>query len=224
MPKITVFVADDHAIVREGLRQVIAASGDLELVGEAGDGATAIREIRETRPDVAILDIGMPVISGLECIPQIKSDLPNTAIVILSMFTRDTFVHKTLADGGLGYVLKSDPLSEVVAAVRMVARGRYFLSRELDSDIIHSLMRSEEGKTPEQHRYEKLSLREQQVFRLVIEGKTTKDIAAILYLSPKTVEKHRGNISRKLGVSEPLALLKLAMKIGVAGPDLWPDS
>ncbi|PKN21290.1 MAG: hypothetical protein CVU68_08125 [Deltaproteobacteria bacterium HGW-Deltaproteobacteria-3] len=196
MSTITVFVADDHSIVREGLRQMFAKSNTLALVG---------------------------MVSGLECIPLVKNDSPNTAIVILSMFAREIYVHQALSTGALGYVLKTAPWSEVLEAVRMAAQGKYFLSREINSDLIRGYLHNEDRKSAESSRYDLLSDREQQVFRLVIEGNPTKAIAELLCLSPKTVEKHRSNISKKLGMSEPLAMLKFAMKIGVADPDLWPD-
>ena len=223
MSKITVFVADDHSIVREGLRQMFARSNTIALVGEAADGEAAAKEIRRLQPDVAILDIAMPMVSGLECIPLVKNDSPNTAIVILSMFAREIYVHQALSSGALGYVLKTAPWSEVLEAVRMVAQGKYFLSREINSELIRGYLHNEDRKSAESSRYDLLSDREQQIFRLVIEGNPTKSIAELLCLSPKTVEKHRSNISKKLGMSEPLALLKFAMKIGVADPDLWPD-
>lgn len=224
MAKIAVFVADDHSIVREGLRQMLVRSRDLELVGEAADGEAAVKEIRRLQPDVAILDIAMPMVSGLECIPLIKHDSPDTAIVILSMFAREMYVHQALAAGALGYVLKTAPWDEVFEAVGMVAQGKYFLSREINSDLICGYLNNGERKTAESSRYDLLSEREQQIFRLVIEGNPTKSIAELLCLSPKTVEKHRSNISKKIGMSDPLAMLKFAMKIGVADPELWPDS
>ena len=224
MAKIAVFVADDHSIVREGLRQMLARSKDLELVGEAADGEAAAKGIRRLQPDVAILDIAMPMVSGLECIPLIKHDSPDTAIVILSMFAREMYVHQALSAGAQGYVLKTAPWAEVLEAVRMVAQGEYFLSREINSDLIRGYLNNDERKSAESSRYDLLSEREQQIFRLVIEGNSTKSIAELLCLSPKTVEKHRSNISKKIGMSEPLAMLKFAMKIGVADPDIWPEA
>jgi len=224
MAKIGVFVADDHSIVREGLRQMLARSNGLQLVGEAANGEVAVKEIRRLQPDVAILDIAMPMVSGLECIPLVKNDSPGTAIVILSMFAREIYVHQALAAGAHGYVLKTAPWDEVLEAVRMVAQGKYFLSREINSELIRGYFSNEDQKSAESSRYDLLSAREQQVFRLVIEGNPTRNIAELLCLSPKTVEKHRSNISKKLGMSEPLAMLKFAMKIGVADPDIWPDS
>ena len=224
MSKIAVFVADDHSIVREGLRQMLARSSDLEMVGEASNGEAAVKEIRRLQPDVAILDIAMPMVSGLECIPLIKNDSPGTAIVILSMFVREMYVHQALSAGALGYVLKTAPWTEVLEAVQMVVQGKYFLSREINSDLIRGYLNNDDRKSAESSRYDLLSDREQQIFRLVIEGNSTKCIAELLCLSPKTVEKHRSNISKKLGMSEPLAMLKFAMKIGVADPSIWPDS
>ncbi|HIJ89584.1 MAG: response regulator transcription factor [Desulfobulbaceae bacterium] len=224
MAKIAVFVADDHSIVREGLRQMLANSKTLEFVGEAADGEAAIKEIRRLQPNVAILDVAMPMVNGLECIPLVKNDSPGTAVVILSMFSREMYVHQALAAGAHGYVLKTASWSEVLEAVEMAAQGKYFLSREINSEIIRGYLNNEDRKSADSSRYDQLSDREQQIFRLVIEGNPTRSIAELLCLSPKTVEKHRSNISKKLGMSEPLAMLKFAMKIGVADPALWPDS
>lgn len=223
MGKCSVFVADDHAVVREGLRQVIARQDDLELVGDAADGEVALREIRSLRPDVAILDIAMPNVSGLECIGLVKSASPDTAVVILSMFARESYVHQALAAGALGYVLKTAPLEEVMEAVRMAARGKYFLSREINSEVISRYLHNQDRLAAQSSRYDLLTEREQQVFRMVIEGNPTKRIADLLCLSPKTVEKHRSNISKKLGMNDPLAMMKFAIKIGMVDPGLWPD-
>ena len=224
MKKITVLVADDHAIVREGLRHLMARTDDLLLAGEAADGKGALALIRKIKPDVALLDIAMPNLSGIECIPLIRQASSRTAVVVLSMFHRDTYVHQALAAGAHGYVLKSSGWSEVLEAVRMAAKKKHYLSKEISSEVIHGYLHSGEGMSSESCRYDQLSVREQQVFRMVVEGNSTRDIAELLCLSPKTVEKHRSNISRKLGMSEPLALLKFAIKIGVADPALWPDS
>jgi len=223
MGKCRVFVADDHAVVREGLRQVIARQKDMELVGLATDGEIALRDIRALRPDVAILDIAMPNVSGLECVAIIKDASPETAVVILSMFARESYVHQALTAGAQAYVLKTAPLEEVMEAVRMAAQGKYFLSREINSEVIRRYLHNQDQLSSQSSRYDLLTEREQQVFRLVIEGNPTKRIADLLCLSPKTVEKHRSNISKKLGMSDPLAMMKFAIKIGMADPNLWPD-
>lgn len=223
MQQIRVFIADDHSIVREGIRQLLEKRQDMELVGEAADGQRAVAEIKKLRPDVAILDIAMPNVSGLDCIPLIKSTVPATRIVILSMFAKEAYVHQALAAGAYGYVLKTAAWSEVMEAVQMAAQGKYFLSKDINSEVIRSYLNNEDKMASDSSRYDLLSDREQQVFRMVIEGNSTKGIADILCLSPKTVEKHRSNISKKLGISDPLAMMKFAIKIGVADPNLWPD-
>jgi len=223
MGKIGVFVADDHSIVREGLRQLLANRDDLELVGEAADGETALVRIRARKPDVAVIDIAMPNISGLECIPLIKNVSAKTKIVVLSMFAREAYVHQSLTAGAHGYVLKTAPWSEVIEAILMAAEEKYFLSRDINSELIRGYLNNDEKMASESSRYDNLTEREQQVFRMVIEGNPTKRIADLLCLSPKTVEKHRSNISKKLGISDPLAMMKYAIKIGIADPNLWPD-
>ncbi|HIJ79849.1 MAG: response regulator transcription factor [Desulfobulbaceae bacterium] len=223
MAKIKIFVADDHPVVREGLRSLFDKYEEMKLVGEAGDGRETIDGVRKTKPDVVVLDIAMPMMSGLDCIPLIKSFAPEINIVMLTMFSREAYVHQALASGVHGYVLKTAPLAEVVEAVRMAAVGKYFLSKDINSELIRSYLANDERMASESGRYDLLSDREQQVFRMVIEGNPTKEIADMLCLSPKTVEKHRSNISKKLGIIEPLAMLKFAIKIGVADPELWPD-
>ncbi len=210
MQKVRVVVADDHSIVREGIRQLMDKQDNFELVGEAADGQEALRQIRKLKPDVAILDIAMPGLSGLECIPLIKGTTLPTKIVILSMFAREAYVHQALAAGASGYVLKTAPWSEVLEAVMLAANGKHFLSADINSEVINSYLNNEDKMSSESSKYDLLSDREQQVFRLVIEGNSTKKIADLLFLSPKTVEKHRSNISKKLGISDPLAMLKYA--------------
>lgn len=224
MEKIKVLVADDHSIVREGIRQLISHQPDMKLVGEAVDGREALSKIKTLKPDVVILDIAMPKLSGLNVIPLIKEAAPTVHILILSMFAKEAYVHQALSSGAVGYIIKTAASTEVVEAVRKTLRGEYFLSAELNAEVIKRYLSSENNKTASKFsKYDLLSDREQQVFRLVIEGNPTKDIAEMLCVSPKTIEKHRSNISKKLGISDPVAMVKYAVKIGVADPELWKD-
>lgn len=220
MKKIRILIADDHAIVREGLRQVLSVQPDMEVSGEAEDGCQALEIAKSLRPDVIVLDIGMPGLSGLDVIALIREALPGTQMVVLSMHAKESYVHQALSSGAIGYVLKASPSSDVLEAIRAAYRGEYFLSSKIRADVIGSYVRSRE-KAPSPKGYELLTEREQQVFRLVVEGNSTVRIADILCVSAKTVEKHRTSVMNKLGIHDRLELLKYAIKIGIADPDLW---
>jgi two-component system response regulator NreC len=220
--KIKVLLADDHAVVREGFRKLLEDQEDMEVVGEAGDGLQAVKKAKACTPDVALLDIAMPELSGLEAVGLIKEALPDTQVVLLSMHNKDAYVHQALASGALGYVLKASPTSEVLDAIRTVHSGEYYLSSKINSKLITAFLKSRTEKPPVSG-YDLLSEREQQVFRLLVEGRSTTEIADILCISSKTVEKHRANTMKKLDIHNMVAMVKYAIKIGIIGPELWED-
>ncbi|MCX7635188.1 MAG: response regulator transcription factor, partial [Syntrophales bacterium] len=174
------------------------------------------------RPDVVVLDVGMPGLSGLEVIGLLKESLPSVQVVVLSMHAKESYVHQALVSGALGYVLKASPSTDILEAIRAAHRGEYFLSSKIRADVIGSYVRSRK-KAPAPKGYELLTEREQQVFRLVVEGNTTARIADILCVSAKTVEKHRTSFMNKLGIHDRLELLKYAIKIGIVDPELWEE-
>lgn len=218
MSKIRILIADDHAIVRDGLRELLNVQDDMEVIGEAEDGLQALDNAKTLRPDITLLDIAMPQISGLELIPLIREAVPDCQIVVLSMHAKETYVQQVLSSGGLGYVLKASPSTDILAAIRAAHRGEYFLSSKLQADVIAMYLKNRDS-TPVVRGYDLLSEREQQVFRLVVEGNSTKQIADFLCVSHKTIEKHRANIMDKLGVHDRLELLKYAIKIGIIDLD-----
>jgi two-component system response regulator NreC len=222
MKPISILIADDHAVVRSGVRQLLTSQPDMDIAGEAEDGEAALKLARSLKPDVILLDIAMPGLNGLETVGLIREAVPSARIVILSMHGRESYVHQALSAGALGYVLKASPSTDILNAVRAAHRDEYFLSSTIRAGVIDAYLQSKK-QTPAVRGYDLLTEREQQVFRMVVEGKTTKDIADILCVSTKTIEKHRGSISRKLGVHDRLELLKYAIKIGVVHPDLWTD-
>jgi DNA-binding NarL/FixJ family response regulator len=222
MVKIKILIADDHAIVRDGLRQLFNSQKDMEVIGEAEDGKQAIEKVKALHPDVTLLDIAMPQLSGLEVINLIKESVPKAKVVVLSMHSKETYVQQVLAAGALGYVLKVSPSSDILEAIRAAHRGEYFLSSKLRTEVIRSYAKRQ-VTNPATSGYDLLSEREQQVFRLVAQGFSTNKIGEILCLSPKTVEKRRTCIMNKLGVHDRLGLMKYAIKIGVVDPDLWED-
>ncbi len=222
MEKIKVLIADDHSVVREGIRQILAKEPDMEVVGEASDGLEALDMVRAIRPDVIILDIAMPGVSGLEVVGLIKEIAPQCDVVVLSMHSKESMVHRMLDSGALGYVLKASPVKDVIEAVRSARRGEYFLSSKIRAELVSAYLHSRKEKPPIKG-YDLLSEREQQVFRLVAEGNSTNKIADLLSVSPKTVEKHRTNIMKKLGLKDRLDLVKEAIRIGIIDPELWED-
>ena len=164
----------------------------------------------------------MPRLSGLEVISLIRESAPDSQIVVLSMHAKETYVQQALAAGALGYVLKASPSQDILEAIRAARRGEYFLSSRLRAEVIGKYLKTRKS-APSLRGYDLLSEREQQVFRLVAQGHSTDQIADILCVSPKTVEKHRTSLMNKLGVHDRLELLKYAIKIGIVDPELWED-
>lgn len=219
--KLGVLVADDHAVVRDGIRQLLLGHPAMELVGEAVDGKDVVCKAKQLTPDIVLLDIAMPGLNGLEVLPLLKEALPKSRVVILSMYDKEAYVHRALCAGAMGYVLKTDPGKEVTDAILRVASGQYYLSAKLNAEVIRKYLNPVQEKDSATSGYDRLTEREQQIFRLMVEGFPTKDMARMLYLSPRTVEKHRSNIARKLDIHDPMAMVRYAVKIGVVDPELW---
>ncbi|HUH65363.1 MAG TPA: response regulator transcription factor [Syntrophales bacterium] len=222
MKKIRIMIADDHAIVRDGLRQLLNGQPDMEVAAEAEDGQEALKKVKSLHPDVTLLDIAMPRLSGLEVIALIREASPETQVVVLSMHAKETYVQQVLASGALGYVLKASPSTDILEAIRSAHRGEYFLSSRLKAEVIGQYLKARPAATSLRG-YDLLTEREQQVFRLVAQGHSTNRIADILCVSAKTVDKHRTALMNKLGIHDRMELLKYAIKIGVVDPDLWED-
>ncbi len=222
MEKIRILIADDHDVVRRGIAQIISEQPDMMVAAEAGDGVEALEKARLVSPDIVLLDIAMPRLSGLEAVGLFKEALPATRIVILSMHSKESYIHQALSAGVLGYVLKAAGSPDILEAIRSAHRGEYFLSPKIKASVIDSYLENKK-KEPVIRGYDLLSEREQQVFRLVAEGKSTKELADLLFVSPKTVEKHLSSVMSKLGVHGRLELLKYAIRIGIVDPALWED-
>jgi len=220
MNTIKILIADDHAIVRDGIRQLLKKESDMAVVGEATDGIQALDKVKDLKPHVVLLDIAMPNLNGLEVIGLLKESAPESQVVILSMHANESYVHQVLKSGALGYVLKASPSTDIIDAIRAVHKKEYFLSSKIKATVIDSYLKTKMN-APAAMGYDLLSEREQQVFRLVVQGSSTKEIADILCVSPKTIEKHRSNISAKLKIHGRLEMLKYAIKIGIVNPELW---
>lgn len=211
--KIRVLVADDHAIVREGALRLLNSQPDIEVVGEAQEGNEVLPLAEQLQPDVLVLDISMPGPTGLELLPLLRRQLPDLRIAVLSVHKKEGFVQQALDSGALAYVLKTSPTSDLLAAVRTVYRGEYYLSAKVQADVIGSYLRpqSDDAKGG----LAKLSEREMQVLRMVARGMTTKEVAAELFLSARTVDKYRASLMHKLGLKKLHDLIHFAIAQGL---------
>lgn len=215
---ITILLADDHAIVRDGLRFLLEAQPDMDVVGEASSGRDAVRMATELQPAVAIMDITMPGLNGIEASLQIKASCPDTGIIVLSMHSTSEHVFRALQAGARGYLLKESAPPQVVAAVRAVHCGQRYLSPSiidtLAEDYVHQRSIAD-ADSP----LSRLSPREREVLQLVVEGRSSAEIARAVHLSPKTVETYRSRLMGKLGVGDLISLVKFAIQHGLTPPD-----
>lgn len=209
---VRVLIADDHAVLREGLRLLLDGTEGLEVVGEAADGEEALRQAELLRPDIVLLDLAMPGVGGLEAARLLKERLPETKVIVLTVHDGEDYVFRALKAGAAGYLLKESCAAEVLAAIRAVAAGGCYLSPRVSRTVVQDYV-SKSGKR--QAAATSLSARECQVLRLIAEGVPGRQIALRLHLSPKTVENHRSNIMKKLGVHNRVALIKAAWKLGL---------
>ena len=207
---ISILLADDHPIVRHGLRALLEAEPDFRIAGEVDDGLEAVEQVERLQPDVLVLDLMMPGLNGLEVTRQAGQRSPGTRVIILSMYSSEVYVLEALRNGAAGYVLKKSSPDELVQAVREVAAGRSFLSRSLSERAIE-VYRQKAQEVPSDP-YDRLTNREREVLHLAAEGHTSADIANRLYISPRTVEMHRGNMMRKLGLSTQTDLIRYALQ------------
>ena len=215
---IRVFVADDHGVVRDGLRLLFEAQEDITVVGEADDGRKAVRLVQQLCPDVVVMDIAMPELSGIEAANQIRETCPSTQVVILSMHVSREYVYSALRAGVLGYVLKESVGNDVVEAIRAVNAGRRYLS-ELVAETALEDYANHRKYTFSGSPLNRLSSREREVLQLVAEGKSSAEIAEILYLSPKTIATYRSRLMKKLVVRNLPSLINFAIRHGVIPPE-----
>jgi len=207
-----VLIADDHGIVRSGLRMLLEQQADIEVIGEASDGAEARDMAIREKPDLAILDVKMPKLTGLQATREIRAHAPDFSILILSMYDDERYLFEALKAGASGYVLKAQADSDLLNAVRAVERGEPFLTPEAQRALIQDVLG--EGSVRE----DELTPREQEVVKLVAEAHTNREIAEILHLSEKTVESHRANVLRKLGMRDRVELVRYAIRRGLVEP------
>jgi two-component system response regulator NreC len=215
VPTLRILLADDHTVVRQGLRKVLEERSDWRVVAEAGDGREAVRQAEQHKPDVAILDVAMPLLNGIEATRQIVKRVPNVRVLVLSMHADEAYVIQILHAGAAGYLLKDSADVDLLQAVSAVAEGKSFFSPAIARLMLDDYVKQRNGEPGVIDRYESLSDREREVFQLIAEGKTNKDIAAILFISPSTVETHRARIMEKLDVHSAAEIVLYAVRRGV---------
>jgi DNA-binding NarL/FixJ family response regulator len=208
---VSVMLADDHAVVRDGLRALLEGGNDMQVVGVAGNGREAVSEALRLRPDIVIMDIAMPELDGVEATRRIVERSPETRVLILSMYLSAEHIYRALQAGAQGYVLKESAGEEVVDAVRALRAGKRYLSHRITETVIDDYLREGTNVSP----LDSLSLRERDVLQLVVEGRTNAAIAQALSLSPKTVETYRARIMKKLKVRDTVELVKFSMRHGL---------
>jgi len=216
MKSIRVFLADDHTLVRAGIRNLLVGIRGIEVVGEAGDGQEALRLVDILRPDVVLLDVGMPGLNGLEVAARLATLDSAIRVMILSMHVSEEYVLRALRAGCAGYLLKASAVSELEVAVRAVARGETYLSPAVSRPVVDDYVRRTGGAVDP---LQALTPRQREVLQLVAEGNSTKEIAHRLGLSPKTVETHRAQLMERLGVHDVPGLVRFAVRVGLVDPE-----
>jgi two-component system, NarL family, response regulator NreC len=214
---LDVVVVDDHRVLRDGIRSILTRDPEFRVVGEAGDGADGLRICQETNPDLVLMDIRLPGVNGIEATVQLVRQCPTSKVVILSMYDDERSVIGALSAGARGFVLKQSSFAEVLEALRVVARGGTYLSSAISSRVVERLQRGALD-TAEKSPLDLLSPREQQVLRLVAEGKSSKEVATMLGLEHSTIRSYRKTMMRKLGVSNLAGLIQVAVATGLTMP------
>ena len=208
---IRIALADDHVLVRQGLKSLLEREG-FQVVAEAADGQEAVRQVESLQPDIAVMDVSMPTLNGLNAAREISRSFPKTRTILLTQHDESQYIREALEAGVKGYVLKNQVASDLLQAIRQVSRGQVYLSPGVSGAIMEAYhSKSEKTESP-------LTLRERQVLQLIAEGKSTKDVASLLGISVKTAESHRTRLMQKLGIHETASLVRCAVRHGIVQP------
>jgi len=218
MTRIRVLLAEDHTIVRKGLRSLLEDKADIEVIGEAQNGREALLKTERLQPDVVLIDIAMPILNGIEATRQIKRRFPEINVLGLTMHAANEYVYQLLHAGASGYVVKQAAPTELLAAIRAVYAGGSFLSPSISKTVVQEYIRHAEV-TAVQDRYDRLTSREREILQLIAEGRTTREIGEMLNISPKTVETHRSHLMEKLDIHNTAGLTQYAIRKGVIQAD-----
>ena len=213
---VTVLLVDDHPIIRQGMRNLLAGISDFQIIGEAGDGFEALHKIESSKPDVLVIDLMMPNLNGLEVLRQVKKLSPATCSIVLSMQSSQPYVVEAFKAGAAGYILKDTAPGEVVAAIHSVMRGQRYLSDALSERLETNRPRVEDAPSD---LYPTLTRREREILQMAAEGKSSKQMGDKLTISPRTVEIHRSNLMKKLGLRNQAELIRYAIKRGILPMD-----
>jgi DNA-binding NarL/FixJ family response regulator len=214
-----VLLADDHTLVRAGIRALLVAIPGVEIVGEADDGQTALALVIETRPDVALVDISMPGLNGLDLAARVAHDAPETRVALLTMHGTPAHVAQALRAGVKGYVLKDGAADELPLLLRAVMRGETYLSPSISRHVVDGFLGRDAASAASARADDGLTSRQREILQLVAEGKSTKDVARLLDLSVKTVEAHRGQIMQRLEIHDLASLVRYAIRTGLVSPE-----
>lgn len=207
---VRIFLADDHQIVRQGLKALLSAEGELELIGEGVDGLDTVRQVEQLLPDVLVLDVMMPRLNGLEVARQVRRRCPDTRIIMLSMHSDDAYVYESLQAGAMAYVLKESSAAQLVEAIHHVMAGKNYFSAPINEVEVRAY--AERGRSGPTDPYDSLTIREREVLQLTAEGLNGNEISSRLFISPRTVETHRANLMRKLGIRNQKEMVRYAME------------
>jgi DNA-binding NarL/FixJ family response regulator len=213
--RISVLLADDHNVVRQGFRALLEAEPDIAIVGEARTGREAVQLAKKLRPDVVVMDIAMPRLNGLEATRQITKDMPSTRVLILSSYSEDEYVHQLGEAGAAGYLLKETAVMDLLNAIREVQKGNACFTPDISRRLLEHYRETRLRKAPDQGRPTPLSSRETEVLQLIAEGKASKEIASELNLSIKTVDNHRQRLMKKLNIHDIASLTRYAIAKGI---------
>lgn len=213
MNPIRVILAEDHTLMRAGVRTLLQNFSDIEVVAEAGDGREVLRQVEDHIPDVVLMDIGMPILNGFEATSQVRQAFPGVGVIILSMHTNEEYVLRALRSGANGYVVKEAEEEELCMAIRAVAGGKTYLSPLVANYLADYVRRT--GGNMEKSPFERLTPRQREILQLIAEGHTTKEIAGILHLSAKTIETHRSQLMDHLDIHDIAGLVRYAIQMGI---------
>ena len=211
---ITVFLADDHTIVRQGLAKLLEGEPDLRVIGQAENGREAVAKVEKLKPDIVLMDIAMPMLNGIEATRQIRKICPQTKVIILSMHSHERYISELFSLGASGYLLKSSTGSDIIDAIHAARKGSTYLSPSISHKVIEDYL-SLKKKSQQDDLYTRLSNREREVFQMIAEGHSTREISDILCVSPSTVKTHRANIMEKLEMDNLSQLIQFAIHIGI---------
>ena len=216
MPQYRVLIADDHLVVRAGIRALIESIDGVTVVGEANDGREAVELVATLRPEIALLDVSMPGLNGIEAAMRLREQSPDTRVIILSMHANDVYVRMALKAGAAGYVLKSATAAELQAALQAVARGEVYLSPAVSKQVVKGFV---DATASAESPLEVLTTRQREILQLIAEGRTTKEVAFTLAISAKTVETHRAQIMERLQIHDVPGLVRFAIRTGLISAD-----